>query len=205
MDKMMDVSIIIPCHNLEDWISPLLHSLNDLNLTHIEAECIFVLDGCIDRTKDLIIETMQPDYRIIECEVRSCGLARNEGLKVATGEFIWFVDGDDWIEYPDILDKIIPFMRSCHLPIMRMNWRSNYYEHHFPMMVWQYIFRRDLIGNSRFLSIQPSEDTKFMDLIRAKIPRFAIPEYNSPPVYFYNYKRPGSNTTQFAENKKIIF
>ena len=43
-----------------------------------------------------------PDYKIIECNHHSCGLARNEGLEIAHGRYIWFVDGDDWIIYYDV-------------------------------------------------------------------------------------------------------
>ena len=50
----MDISIIIPCHNSEKFIKPLLLSFQALNLNEIEAEFIFVLDNCTDNTKLMI-------------------------------------------------------------------------------------------------------------------------------------------------------
>ena len=50
----MDVSFIIPCHNLEPYIKPLLISIHMLNLENITTEFIFVLDDCTDNTEQII-------------------------------------------------------------------------------------------------------------------------------------------------------
>lgn len=94
----MDLSIIIPCHNLEGYIKPLLLSFNALNLANIETEFIFVLDACTDNTAEEIRKYMIDfNYKIIYCDYHKCGLARNIGFEASSGQYIWFVDGDDWI------------------------------------------------------------------------------------------------------------
>ena len=54
MDNLIDKSFIIPCHNLENYIKPLLLSLKALNLENLTHEFIFVLDDCTDNTESVI-------------------------------------------------------------------------------------------------------------------------------------------------------
>ena len=69
-------------------------------------------------------------------------------------------------------------------------------------MVWQYIYQRALIGNLRFLHIQPNEDVKFSQEVFRKVRN----QVWSIPVafYYYNYGRPGSNMVQLRETGKIV-
>ena len=100
----MDFSIIVPCHNLENEIKNLLLSFHMLELEDITYEIIFVLDNCTDKTQKVIEHYMYDmEYKIITCSMGSPGLARNAGLDEVKGDFIWFVDGDDWIINPWIL------------------------------------------------------------------------------------------------------
>ena len=58
------------------------------------------------------------NYIILKCNHHSCGLARNEGLEIARGKYIWFLDGDDWIIYPEVLQDILPIMKKDDLNIV---------------------------------------------------------------------------------------
>ena len=205
MDKVIDVSLVIPCHNLEQWILPLIKSLNNLDLSNVTAEFIFVLDGCTDRTKEVIERNLRWESRIIECEVRSCGRARNIGMELARGEFLWFVDGDDMILDPNVLHNVIPLLRQKpECPAARLKWSSNHYKLKLTMMVWQYIFRRQLVEDIFFTDKQPGEDQEWTQKVFQLYPLHTF--YHYPfEVYYYNYRRPGSNTTQFHENGKIIY
>ena len=142
------------------------------------------------------------NYKIIKCNHHSCGYARNEGLNIAQGEFIWFLDGDDWIIYPSAVKECLSTMRENNLDIIRITYVSNYYKILCFSMVWQYIYRHSLIGNLRFKSIQPHEDVYFTKEIFNKIKSDDIYLYNIP-TYYYNYHRPGSNTTQFMATGEI--
>ena len=94
---MTKVSIIVPCYNVEKYIDRCLLSL--INQTLKEIEIILINDGSTDRT-DEIIQKYLNDNRIKYFKRTNHGIGntRNFGLKEATGEYIGFVDSDDYIE-----------------------------------------------------------------------------------------------------------
>ena len=98
------VSVIIPFYNAEDYIEQCALSVIDQSLKNIEI--IFIDDGSTDNSSDIIKKFQKKDSRIklIDKEHSNAGDARNEGLKTAKGEFLSFVDADDFIE-PDMLEK----------------------------------------------------------------------------------------------------
>ena len=93
MDNLIDISLIIPCHNLELYIKPLLYSFSLLNLENINAEFIFVLDDCTDDTFGQICKYMDNKlyYKILSCKHHCCGFSRNESL--ASLPFLPFLTG----------------------------------------------------------------------------------------------------------------
>lgn len=94
---MPKVSIIIAAYNTEKYIRTALDSI--FNQTLEEIEVIVVDDGSTDSTKD-IIESFRKKYEfkyISHSTNKKLGQARNEGIKNATGEYIMFVDSDDYI------------------------------------------------------------------------------------------------------------
>ncbi|MCQ2515269.1 MAG: glycosyltransferase [Saccharofermentans sp.] len=105
----MKVSVIIPVHNIEKYLRECLDSL--MNQTYKDLEIILVENGSIDNSFNICQEYQRKDSRIISCKVDSVGasIARNEGLSRATGEYIAFVDGDDFIEaeYIEYLVRLI--------------------------------------------------------------------------------------------------
>ncbi len=92
---MIALSFIVPCYNNADFISRCLQSLTNQTLRNIEI--IVVNDGSTDRSKELCEKWAQKDSRItvITQENQGVSVARNTGLKLAQGEYIAFVDGDD--------------------------------------------------------------------------------------------------------------
>ena len=199
----MDISFIIPCHNLESYIKPLLLSLQALDLTDITYEFIFILDDCIDNTEAIITHYMNNYfYKIIKCNYHSCGLARNEGLNIAQGDFIWFLDGDDWVIYPLVVKDCLTILKEKNENIIQIPFISNFFKIQYFSMVWQYIYRRSFIGDLRFKEIQPNEDVEFNRKLLTELPNGEITVYNIPS-YFYNYNRPGSNMSQYRQNGKI--
>jgi glycosyltransferase involved in cell wall biosynthesis len=92
------VSIIIPVYNAEKYLEECITSL--LNQTLQECEFIFINDGSVDESKHLIESYQELDSRLILINQENEGVsaARNRGLQRAVGEYIGFVDADDYIE-----------------------------------------------------------------------------------------------------------
>lgn len=104
---MIKVSVIVPVYNGEKYIARCIDSL--LKQTLKEIEIIIINDGSTDKT-DEIINSYLPDERIkyFKRTNHGIGSTRNFGLKQASGEYIGFVDGDDFIEhnmYEELYDK----------------------------------------------------------------------------------------------------
>lgn len=92
------VSIIIPVYNTEEYIEKNLNSL--VNQTLREIEIIVVNDGSTDNSMTIVEEFAARDSRIKIINQRNLkqGAARNNGIKIAGGEYIGFVDSDDWVD-----------------------------------------------------------------------------------------------------------
>lgn len=92
------VSIVVPLFNAEKYLCECLDSL--VNQTYDNIEIILINDGSKDRTGDICEKYAKKDSRIkyISKENKGVSHSRNIGLEVASGEYITFVDGDDWIE-----------------------------------------------------------------------------------------------------------
>lgn len=92
------ISIIIPCFNLEDHIDKCLYSI--FNQDFVDYEIILVDDKSTDNTLSILkkYERIYDHVTVLETEGRNAGVARNYGLKHARGRFLWFVDGDDYLE-----------------------------------------------------------------------------------------------------------
>lgn len=103
---MVKLSIIIPVYNVENYLSRCLESI--LNQTFNDFEIICVNDGSTDNSLAVLQKFKSNDERIIIIDKKNegSGVARNVGLSIAKGDYVYFVDGDDWIE-ENSLDKIV--------------------------------------------------------------------------------------------------
>lgn len=92
------VSIVIPVYDAEKYIEECIKSL--LSQTLKECELIFVNDGSHDRSSEIIKSYQNSDSRVILINQKNKGVsvARNKGLQIAAGEYIGFVDADDFVE-----------------------------------------------------------------------------------------------------------
>lgn len=95
---MEKVSIIIPVYNVEKYLPKCLESV--LGQTYADLEIICVDDGTPDRSAAVILSYTENDGRIKLISQKNQGLsgARNTGVKAATGKYIVFLDGDDWLD-----------------------------------------------------------------------------------------------------------
>lgn len=92
------ISIIVPIYNVEKYLKKCIESI--VNQTYENIEIILIDDGSNDNSGIICDEYAKKDNRIIVIHKENGGVssARNKGLKIAKGEWISFVDADDWIE-----------------------------------------------------------------------------------------------------------
>ena len=114
------VSVIIPIYNTEKYLHQCVNSV--LAQTYSDLEIILVNDGSPDKSGDICDEYAATDNRIIVVHKENGGLsdARNAGLDVATGEYIYFLDSDDYIE-TDAIERLVLFMESEKADIVCLN------------------------------------------------------------------------------------
>lgn len=103
---MKKVSILIPAYNAERFLMRCIESI--LKQTYEELEIIVINDGSHDGTWELCnkYEKQEQRIQVIDQQNKGVAAARNVGLKNATGDYILFVDADDWIE-PDMVERLM--------------------------------------------------------------------------------------------------
>ena len=100
------ISVIVPIYNVEKYVNKCVESI--VNQTYTNLEIILVDDGSPDRCPEICDEWAKKDSRIKVIHKKNGGLsdARNAGMKIASGDYVAFVDSDDWVE-PDIYSTLI--------------------------------------------------------------------------------------------------
>lgn len=113
---MPKISVIIPVYNVEKYLKKCMDSVVNQTLKDIEIIC--VNDGSPDNSLAILEEYAQKDDRIKIINKENGGLssARNTGIASATGEFIGFVDSDDWID-ADFYEKLYDTAVRCNADI----------------------------------------------------------------------------------------
>ncbi|MBP3202048.1 MAG: glycosyltransferase family 2 protein [Bacteroidales bacterium] len=103
----MKVSVIVPVYGVEAWIARCAHSL--LSQTWEDLEIIFVNDGTPDKSMEILAEVLKlyPKREVIILHKENAGppQARLSGLKKATGDYVLYMDSDDWAQ-PEMIEKL---------------------------------------------------------------------------------------------------
>lgn len=191
----MRFSVIIPAHNAEGHIRKALDSVR--SQTFRDYELIVVCDSCTDGTQQIAREY---GARTEMVEYHADGMTRNRGLELAQGEWILFMDDDDWWLHEYVLEMLDEKIRQnsyadmiCfgfifrHLgyapPVRKCN------GYHWPAC-WCKCYRRDRIGSSRFSGITDgSADVQFFGEMFSK--GLTVVDWDMP-LYYYNYWREDS-------------
>lgn len=108
---MMDISIILPVYGVEKYISTCLDSIFSQDLSETKFEVICVDDCSPDRSIEIIQKYQQKhdNLVLVRHDVnKKAGGARNTGLRIAKGEYVWFVDPDDFV-----MENAIPLVLKC--------------------------------------------------------------------------------------------
>lgn len=133
MKESVKLSVIVPIYNLEKYIKTCVQSIQ--NQTYKNLEIILVNDGSTDNSLKIIHDLQNTDDRIRVIHKKNGGVstARLQGIKNATGDWIGFVDGDDYIEatmYEKLLKNAMKYdadISHCGYQMIFPNSRIDYY------------------------------------------------------------------------------
>lgn len=119
------VSIIIPVYNLEDYIEICLNSITSQTYKNLEIICVD--DGSSDKSADKIQAFAKNDSRIKYIYQENAGVsaARNKGLDVFTGEYVMFVDGDDYI-HPNAVELLVKGLNDTNADVICSEYYKTY-------------------------------------------------------------------------------
>lgn len=226
---MKKISIIVPVYNVEKYVEKCIQSL--INQSYKNIEIILVDDGSNDRSNKIIDEYAKVDSRILTIHQKNKGVsaARNAGLKVATGEYVGFVDPDDYVDYQmyeTMLKKIELNMSDFAVcgfsKVTELSDKEEIFEIKDELLspkkcvedlfdfrggyaikpsVCNKLFRRDKIGDLKFdENIGISEDLKFVVQYILKCNSIVYVKQ----AFYKNLQRDGSTTRSKGKAAQII-
>ena len=225
----MRLSVIVPIYNVEKYLRKCVDSLLRQDLSPEEYEIILVDDGSPDSCGSICDSyAMQcTNVKVVHRPNGGLSAARNSGIEVAQGDFIQFVDSDDYLE-PNVLKTLIEKMDIDDLDILRFNYQNvnEQYELFAPnkdpkrwvdysdsvcdgesflnnrlgpaCYAWQFVIRRKLLDGCTFKEGIYFEDTEWTPRVVLRARRVS-----SVALVVYNYLfREGSITQSVDEEKK---
>ena len=215
------ISIIIPCYNTEKWVKECLASIQIQSLKEIEIFCID--DNSTDKTLSILNSIAKYDDRIkiiAKKQKEGAGPARNLGIKNATGDFIAFMDSDDFYPDSEVLKDLYNYANNNNVNIcggniigideygnecevrgnkFLHNKLLNYFDKPFAYSFYRFIYKRKfLVDNHLF----------FPCLLRYQDPPFLVKAMSIAKKYYsinklvYDY-RINIRTIEWSENKVL--
>ncbi len=214
----MKVSVIIPIYNVESYLKCCLDSV--LNQTYTNLEIIIVDDGSTDNSPIICDDYAVKDNRVtvFHLENKGAASARNFAIEKANGEYLFFVDGDDFIE-PDTIEKMINLSDNGKKDIIYCDYFKYYNDNNkiymslipffgfnkkthilaMPGPVCKLLKKELFIENNLFfLPGKCFEDNAIMPLVSALAKDYS---YLKEAKYYY-FQREGSSLNQEKYNPK---
>ena len=218
----MKLSIIVPCYNVEKYLEKCIKSIISNNVKE-EYEIILVNDGSTDNTEKIIDKLKKQYKQIRSISQKNKGLsgARNTGIEKAKGEYITFVDSDDYLDsnvYNKVLDKFKEYNYDMVMFGVEMIYDNESLNKKVNLGVngdlkskeevkdimtsiyptaWNKVYRRDVLGNFRFKEKIKYEDVEFLYRILPSINSIGLVE-----DAFYNYIQ-RENSITYTFNKSL--
>lgn len=183
----MKFSIIIPAYNAAGHIRKALESVKCQSFT--DYELIVVCDSCTDETADIAASY---GARVINVNYHRDGLTRNAGIDAAVGDWVLFMDDDDWWLHEYVLQQLADMVGRHGEDVLRFSFifrGQGYAKCGDWIAVWNKAWRREIIGGTRFSDVKWWSDVDFNRLMMDKRPK--IHDWDMP-MYYYNYMRKGS-------------
>lgn len=219
------VSVIVPIYNVEKYLIRCIESI--INQTYENMEIILVDDGSRDRCAYICDEYLKKDKRVKVIHKKNGGLsdARNAGLEIATGEYIGFVDSDDYISI-DMYEKLMSLIElydadiaSCAVKKIYEN-ESNFQkykkcgdikvytneealksliqEQSIKQTVWNKVYKKSVIKDIKFEVGKIHEDEYWTYQILGNAKKIAHTEYQ---MYYYLQREGSIMSEQYSEKR----
>lgn len=219
------LSIIMPAYNSAQYIKDCLDSCEKQDISADDYEIIVINDGSSDNTLQIVSECQQnySNIRILDQKNSGQSVARNAGVKIAKGEYLWFVDSDDKIS-ANCLGTILRIMKSqdlealCIMPHM-----ESLFSEFLPVSIkysvvdgeafilrnnpiyapWGYVFKTSFWVNNQFEFIPGIyfEDAQLIPIVLSKCKKIgSLPK----DISCYNYIYREGSTMNSAPNLKKI-
>ena len=220
------LSVIVPIYNREECLKRCIESIR--NQTYQNLEIILVDDGSMDNSPEICDDYLKVDSRIKVVHKKNGGLssARNAGMQIATGEYVTFVDSDDYIEI-QVYEILIKEIEAKKCDIITMNFQdveddgtilnckkipeeylgTHNSEWYFQKMcerkvsesVCFKIFKMDFIKNKTFDETKTNEDFLFMSNLLLEDANICITNHVG-----YNYVRTKNSLSRSGFGKSLI-
>lgn len=221
---MEKISVIIPIYKVEQYIDECVESI--IKQTYKNLEIILVDDGSPDGCPQMCDEWARKDERIRVVHKKNGGLssARNAGLDVATGEYISFVDSDDFIALDALQNLYDRFLESEGIGIVSgmiyryqdgktCNFKQDWIlkdekiisakdflleamSQKTSYTVWNKLYKREILNGVRFRVGRNNEDTLFMYDLGKRMRGMDVSMVEIPKyVYYYRYREDSICTT----------
>lgn len=219
--KMADkISVIVPVYKVENYLHRCIDSI--INQTHQNLEIILVNDGSPDKSGDICDEYASKDSRVIVIHKKNEGssCARNAGLDVANGDYISFVDSDDYIN-PIMLQTMLSTIKEHNLDAIEIPAKFSYEDKVFDnkltiedpiaasiriienvgFAVWRRLYHNSLVIGMRFIPGIIHQDVFYtMDMLKI-VKRHG---YLNSALYYYNSDGESIIRSKYSINKATV-
>ncbi len=227
-NKQPIISIIVPVYNVEEYLPSCLKSIQ--NQTFTDFECILINDGSTDESGEICDIICQKDnrFKVIHQKNKGYQTARNTGLNIANGKYIYFIDSDDYV-HCQILETLYKAITESNSSLA-MVYGKSVYNHDINdttystkneymilpqnvliqnlfsnsetdlqyQVVWNKLYSKDLLKNIRFINTA-SEDTFFNLEVYLQVDKLAL--IQTELYYWYQHS---TSITHQGINKRFI-
>jgi len=198
----MRFSVIIPAYNAADFLGRALDSV--MMQTCKDYEVIVVCDSCTDKTEDIC---ERYGIKPIRINAKNAGSARNAGLKAAKGNYILFLDADDFYITRYTFEALSAHIDAVdpdvlHFGFMYGKNKAHVIRENGEMWcnVWSRVWRRSAIKDIKFSDAKTGEDYEFC---KVAFKRDLIHCVYDVPLVQYTYPRKGSLTWEAQHDKSV--
>lgn len=198
------VSVVVPVFNVEPFINQCIDSI--LSQSYSNLEIILIDDGSTDKSGDICDSYKDSRITVYHTENRGLSAARNMGIDRSHGEYVLFVDSDDWIE-PNLIELVVGKIGDAD--ILCFGEKQNNYNGFEAMCalingdinkaVWNKLYRKECFESVRFPEGQVMEEvaTTYKFFINSQIVKCS-------DICGYHYRIRSGSITQTHDMKNIV-